>query len=127
MDIRSKRNSALSVVTAATLAASLGVPAVAVADEAAHSSQNVAVDGQNEAQASGVNDVKAAAIVQVNGVEYDSFEGALAAIAATDVANVKLLDSIEVSDRNIGDFLNTARKYDVDFALKRDKSTSPPT
>ena len=97
MDIRSKRNRALSVVTAATLAASLGVPAVAVADEAAHSSRNVAVDGQNEAQASGVNDVKAAAIVQVNGVEYDSFEGALAAIAATDVANVKLLDSIEVS------------------------------
>ncbi len=37
------------------------------------------------------------------------------------------LDSIEVSDRNIGDFLKTARKYDVDFALKRDKSTTPPT
>lgn len=31
------------------------------------------------------------------------------------------LDSIEVSDRNIGDFLKIARKYDVDFALKRDK------
>ena len=37
------------------------------------------------------------------------------------------LDSIEVSDRNIGDFLKTARKYDVDFALKRDKNTTPPT
>lgn len=37
------------------------------------------------------------------------------------------LDCIEVSDRNIGDFLQTARKYDVDFALKRDKSTMPPT
>ena len=37
------------------------------------------------------------------------------------------LDSIEVSDRNIRDFLKTARKYDVDFALKRDKSTQPPT
>lgn len=36
------------------------------------------------------------------------------------------LDSIEVNDSNIGDFLNTARKYDIDFALKRDKSTSPP-
>lgn len=36
------------------------------------------------------------------------------------------LDSIAVSDRNIGDFLKTARKYDVDFALKRDKSTTPP-
>ncbi len=37
------------------------------------------------------------------------------------------LDSIEVSDRNIGDFLKTARKYDVDFALKRGKNTTPPT
>ena len=37
------------------------------------------------------------------------------------------LDSIEVSEKNIGDFLKTARKYDVDFALKRDKSTQPPT
>ena len=41
--------------------------------------------------------------------------------------SVSKLDSIEVSDRNIGDFLKTARKYDVDFALKRDKSTQPPT
>ena len=97
MDIQSKRNRALSVVTAATLAASLGVPAVAVADEAAYGSQNVAVDGQNDVQNSGADDVKAAAIVQVNGVGYDSLEGALAAIAAADVANVKLLDSIEVS------------------------------
>ena len=37
------------------------------------------------------------------------------------------LDRSEVSDRNIGDFLKIARKYDVDFALKRDKSTTPPT
>ena len=37
------------------------------------------------------------------------------------------LDSIEVHNSNIGDFLNTARKYDVDFALKKDKSTNPPT
>ena len=37
------------------------------------------------------------------------------------------LDSIEVSVGNIGDFLKTARKYDVDFALKRDKNTTPPT
>ncbi len=42
------------------------------------------------------------------------------------VKSASKLDSIEVSDRNIGDFLKTARKYDVDFALKRDKSTSPP-
>ena len=37
------------------------------------------------------------------------------------------LDSIEVSDKNIGDFLSTARKYHIDFALKKDKSTNPPT
>ena len=37
------------------------------------------------------------------------------------------LDSIEVSGENIGDFLKTARKYDMDFALKRDTGTLPPT
>ena len=37
------------------------------------------------------------------------------------------LDSIEVSSENIGDFLKTARKYDVDFALKSDNSTEPAT
>ena len=41
--------------------------------------------------------------------------------------SVSKLDSIEVSDSNIGDFLETARKYDIDYALKRDKSTEPPT
>ena len=41
--------------------------------------------------------------------------------------SISKLDSIEVSDRNIGDFLKTARKYDVDFALKRDKNTQPTT
>jgi len=37
------------------------------------------------------------------------------------------LDSIDVTDNNIADFLQTARKYEVDFAIKRDKSASPPT
>lgn len=37
------------------------------------------------------------------------------------------LDSIEVSESNIADFTDTAKKYDVDFALKKDKSTEPPT
>ena len=41
--------------------------------------------------------------------------------------SVSKLDSIEVSDSNIGDFLETARKYDIDYALKRDKSTEPST
>lgn len=37
------------------------------------------------------------------------------------------LDSIDVSADNIGNFLKTARKYDVDFALKSDNSTNPQT
>jgi hypothetical protein len=37
------------------------------------------------------------------------------------------LESIEVTDNNIRDFLDVAKKYDVDFSLKRDKSTEPPT
>lgn len=36
------------------------------------------------------------------------------------------LDSIEVTENKIADFLKTARKYEVDFAIKRDKSASPP-
>ena len=37
------------------------------------------------------------------------------------------LESIEVTDSNIRDFLDTARKYDIDFALKRDSTAKPPT
>ena len=36
------------------------------------------------------------------------------------------LDSIEATENNIADFLQTARKYEVDFAIKKDKSASPP-
>ena len=36
------------------------------------------------------------------------------------------LDSIEVTENNIADFMKTARKYEVDFAIKKDKSASPP-
>jgi len=36
------------------------------------------------------------------------------------------LTNIEISSENIGDFKKTARKYNVDFALKRDDSESPP-
>ena len=36
------------------------------------------------------------------------------------------IESIEVTDNNIRDFLETAKKYDVDFALKRDNGTQPP-
>lgn len=43
-----------------------------------------------------------------------------------ELANHGKLESIEITENNIGDFLNTARKYDIDFALKRDTSSSPP-
>jgi hypothetical protein len=36
------------------------------------------------------------------------------------------LSNIEISGDNIGAFQKTARKYNVDFALKRDDSESPP-
>jgi hypothetical protein len=36
------------------------------------------------------------------------------------------LTNIEISGENIGDFKKTARKYNVDFALKRDDSEAPP-
>lgn len=44
-----------------------------------------------------------------------------------DIAKTGKLESIEVTENNIGDFLQTAKKYDIDYALKRDSSTSPPT
>lgn len=34
--------------------------------------------------------------------------------------------SIEVTDSNIKSFERVARKYNVDFAVKRDKTTEPP-
>lgn len=37
------------------------------------------------------------------------------------------LDNIEITENNIADFREVARKYDLQFALKRDKSTEPPT
>lgn len=37
------------------------------------------------------------------------------------------LENVEITDQNIRDFLGTARKYDVDYALRRDSSTTPPT
>jgi len=36
------------------------------------------------------------------------------------------LADIEISGNNIGTFKKTARKYNVDFALKRDNSVDPP-
>jgi hypothetical protein len=36
------------------------------------------------------------------------------------------LTNVEITGDNIGSFKKTARKYNIDFALKRDDSTSPP-
>ena len=44
-----------------------------------------------------------------------------------DLAKSGKLENIEVTDNNIRDFLETAKKYDIDFSLKKDKSTSPAT
>lgn len=41
--------------------------------------------------------------------------------------SISRLENIEIGENNIGDFLSTARKYDVDFALKKDKSEETPT
>ena len=37
------------------------------------------------------------------------------------------LENVEISGDNIGSFKKTARKYNIDFALKKDKSTEPPS
>ena len=36
------------------------------------------------------------------------------------------VSSVEITDQNIKSFERTARKYGVDFALKKDRSVSPP-
>ena len=36
------------------------------------------------------------------------------------------VSSIEVTDGNIKSFERVARKYNVDFAVKKDKTTEPP-
>ena len=37
------------------------------------------------------------------------------------------LENIQITEQNIGNFLGVARHYGVDYALKRDIATSPPT
>ncbi|ERI04381.1 hypothetical protein HMPREF9069_01519 [Atopobium sp. oral taxon 810 str. F0209] len=36
------------------------------------------------------------------------------------------ISNIEITDKNIKAFEATAKKYGIDFALKKDSSTSPP-
>lgn len=44
-----------------------------------------------------------------------------------ELAKTGKLENIEVTENNIKDFLKTAQKYDIDYALKKDTSTSPAT
>lgn len=37
------------------------------------------------------------------------------------------LKSIEINDKNIKEFEKTAKKYGIEYALKKDKTTDPPT
>lgn len=48
-------------------------------------------------------------------------------INALQKKNGAKLESIAISEANIRSFLETAKKYDVDFALKRDRTTEPAT
>lgn len=36
------------------------------------------------------------------------------------------LSNIEITNKNIGVFTRTAKKYEIDFALKKDKTKKPP-
>lgn len=48
-------------------------------------------------------------------------------IKITELAKAGKLESIEITESNIADFRDVARNYDIDFALKRDSTTTPPT
>jgi len=37
------------------------------------------------------------------------------------------LEEVKISDKNIGAFRDTARKYDISYALMQDKTNTPPT
>lgn len=48
-------------------------------------------------------------------------------IKISELAKTGKLESIEITENNIADFRDVAKHYDIDFALKRDASTTPPT
>lgn len=76
-------------------------------------------------------------VVQTTRMTADVLKDALRALLSKQTKHGKIkygtiakrgkLESIEVTENNIKDFLHIARKYDIDYALKRDSSTSPPT
>lgn len=76
-------------------------------------------------------------VVQTTRMTADVLKDALRALLSNQTKHGKIrygtiakrgkLESIEVTENNIKDFLQIARKYDIDYALKRDSSTTPPT
>lgn len=84
MDMQSKRGKALSVVTAATLAASLGVPAVAIAEEVdqAAAAQETAYQRGNvvDEMLAGQSEAAAASVIKIGDVSYDTLQAAVDAI-----------------------------------------------
>lgn len=48
-------------------------------------------------------------------------------IKIAELAKSGKLESIEITENNIADFRDTAKHYNIDYALKRDTSTTPPT
>ncbi len=69
-------------------------------------------------------------IVSGTFIKYDAVvlgSGPAGEGAAMKLAKSGKLENIKITDSNIKDFLQTAKKYDIDFALKKDKSTSPAT
>jgi hypothetical protein len=56
--------------------------------------------------------------------ELSSGKTTLAKLAAEAGGN---LDNIKISNNNIGDFNDTAQKYNLSYALKKNSDTDPPT
>lgn len=84
MDMQSKRGKALSVVTAATLAASLGVPVVAIAEEVdqAAAAQETAYQRGNvvDEMLAGQSEAATASAIKIGDVSYDTLQAAVSAI-----------------------------------------------
>lgn len=97
MDMQSKRGKALSVVTAATLAASLGVPALAVADEANGNTQVADAQASGQERANVVDEMIAGqaqqpvegAAATVDGNPYATLAEAIAAAKKGGVVEVQ--------------------------------------
>lgn len=72
------------------------------------------------------SDILKAALIEILNNPNKSKQGKMNLNDLSIKANGKL-ESIEITENNIKDFRNVARKYNIDYSLKRDKSTNPPT